>query len=320
MRNITSFPGNNSSFPGNNISFPRNNNSFNIILFLRNIISLSQNNNSLRCNFISFTRNITSFPQNSNSFPQNNNSFHRNIALFPWNIISFPRNNKIIIRSLEIVFYLLKGWPLTCARYDALGTLLRISQQSSWNQNLSGVRCQYVSLQSVGHPWSVSQSLMNPFQWFLLNFGCLLPWTIFHFQWSDFCFNFLKTSGFSDFHDFFPFSVTWYPLWAKIAERYSELVLNFLLSAHHKSTVLDLWNFELHIFHDLFPEISRSLLQHIGKPKLQLPRKGAIVERNVVKFNRLGKYLMYMYTGHFKYFRSVWRQSVHFRVSTTLYH
>ncbi len=50
---------------------------------------------------------------------------------------------------------------------------------------------------------------------------------------------------FSDFCEFFNFSLTLYPVGAKISKRYSslksrfKLFLNFLLSGAHKNTVLE---------------------------------------------------------------------------------
>ncbi len=92
---------------------------------------------------------------------------------------------------------------------------------------------------------------------FLSIFCCGFPWAIC----LDVFFIFEKKRHFLIFYEYFSFSLTWDPMGAKPSKRYSslkkllnlfKLLLNFLLSGAHKSTVLDFWNFEFRIFHEFF--------------------------------------------------------------------
>ncbi len=70
-----------------------------------------------------------------------------------------------------------------------------------------------------------------------------------------------KQNAFSIFHDFFPFSLILDPTLKRYSslkpvfvpvDLFFKLLLNFLVNDPHKSTVLDFWNFDFTIFHDLF--------------------------------------------------------------------
>ncbi len=111
----------------------------------------------------------------------------------------------------------------------------------------------------MGSSSSVSQLPQNLSNKFLSSFNCGFPWAIL----PDGFWIFEKKNAFAKFSGFF-FSVfvNMRPygrqnfktlLLPQITFDSFQTFLNFLLSGPHKSsTVLDFWNFELLIFHDLF--------------------------------------------------------------------
>ncbi len=102
------------------------------------------------------------------------------------------------------------------------------------------------------------QLSLNLLHGILSNFGCCFPWAIP----PDVFWIFEKKNAFSNCQGFFVVSLTWTPVGAKTSKRYPslklllnpfKLLLNFLLSGPHKSTVLDFRTFWDYDFSHFFP-------------------------------------------------------------------